>query len=65
MKVTRSGRVVSFAFTRGRSRDSGAYEVRDNGLPAGTYRLPYGWREGGRTTATGTARVVVATRPRG
>ena len=64
-KVTRSGRVVSFAFTRGRDRDSGSYEVRDNGLPAGTYRLPYSWREGGRTTARGTARVVVATRPRG
>ncbi len=63
-KVTRSLRVVSFAFTRGRSGDSGSYEVRDNGLPAGTYRLPYSWREGGRTTARGAARVVVATRPR-
>jgi hypothetical protein len=63
-KVTRAGRVVSFAFSRGRSGDSGGYEVRDNGLPAGTYRLPYSWREGSRVTARGTARVVFQARPR-
>ena len=62
--VTRDGSVVSFAFTGGRSGDSGTYDVRDNGLPAGTYRLPYSWREGDRSTARGTASVVVATRPR-
>jgi hypothetical protein len=64
VKVTRAGRVVSFAFTRGRRGDSGSYVARDSGLPAGTYRLPYNWREGTRTTARGTARVVFATRPR-
>jgi hypothetical protein len=65
-KVTRSGREVSFAFTRARKGDSGSYEVRDVGIPAGTYRLPYRWREGGRTSKRGTARVVfeARTRPR-
>ncbi len=64
-KVTRAGMVVSFAFTRGRSGDSGSYEVRDNGLPAGTYRLPYSWRGAdGRATARGTARVVLVARTR-
>ena len=62
--VTRDGRVVSFAFTSARKGDFGSFEVRDNGIPAGTYRLAYSWREGGRTTARGTARVVFAARPR-
>ena len=45
-KVTRAGRVVSFAFTRGRARDSGTYEVRGNGLPAGSLgRCVPGWRD--------------------
>jgi hypothetical protein len=63
-KVTRSGRVVSFAFTRARTADSGSWAMHDVGLPAGTYRLPYSWREGGRTTRRGTARVVFESRTR-
>jgi hypothetical protein len=62
--VTRDGRVVRFAFTSARTRDSGSFDVRDNGIPAGTYRLAYSWLEGGRTTARGTARVVFAARSR-
>jgi hypothetical protein len=63
-KVTRSGRVVSFAFARARSGDAGRFDVRDVGMPAGTYRLAYSWREGGRITARGTARFVFVARPR-
>jgi hypothetical protein len=65
-KVTRSGRVVTFAFTRARKDDSGRFDVRDVGVPAGSYRLPYSWREGGRVTGRGSARVVftAGTRPR-
>lgn len=62
--VTRDGRVVRFAFTRAHSGDAGSFEVRDNGLPAGTYRLAFSWLEGGRVTDRGTARVVVAARRR-
>lgn len=63
-KVSRSGRVVSFAFTRARRGDSGRYDVRDVGIPAGTYMLPFHWREGGRVTKRGTARVVFRARSR-
>jgi len=62
--VTRSGRVVSFAFSDARDGDSGRYDVHDNGIRAGTYRLPYRWHEHGRVSARGTARVVFATRTR-
>ena len=63
-RVTRSGRVVSFAFTAARRADSGSFSVRDNGIPAGTYRLPFAWREGGAVRKRGTARVVFYARPR-
>lgn len=63
-RVTRSGRVVSYVFTGARARDSGTFDVRDVGIPAGTYRLPFSWREGGATRARGTARVAVVARPR-
>jgi hypothetical protein len=62
--VSRAGPVVSFVFAVARKRDSGSFEVRDNGIPAGTYRLPVRWRDGGRLRARGTARVVFYARPR-
>lgn len=64
VKVARAGRVVTFAFTRARRGDSGSWEMRDVGVPAGTYRLPYRWREGTRAGARGTATVVFGTRTR-
>ena len=63
--VTRDGRELSFTFTNARGRDAGHYDVRDNGIPAGTYRLAYRWRENGRTTKRGTATVVFVVRRRG
>jgi hypothetical protein len=64
VRVSRSRRVVSFAFTAARKGDSGSYDVRDNGIPAGTYRLPFYWREGGTVRKRATARVVFHARPR-
>jgi hypothetical protein len=63
-RVTRDGRVVRFAFTAARARDSGSYAMRDNGIPAGSYRLAFSWREGATVRRRGTARVVFAARRR-
>lgn len=63
-RVTRDGRVVRFAFTAARAGDAGSFAVRDNGIPAGTYRLAFNWREGSSVRRRGTARVVFAARPR-
>jgi hypothetical protein len=49
---------VSFAFMLARKGDSARFDIRDNGIPAGTYRLPFSWREGATIRARGTARVV-------
>lgn len=64
VKVTRADRVVTFRFTRGRKRDCGRFDVHDNGIPAGTYRLAYSWREGAGSRTRGSARVVFQARPR-
>ncbi len=66
VRVRRSARAVRFTFTRARRGDAGRYTVDDRGLPAGTYRLAYTWRERGRASRRGTAtvRVLAGTRPR-
>ncbi|MDX6682482.1 MAG: hypothetical protein QOG94_2521 [Solirubrobacteraceae bacterium] len=63
-RVTRDGRVVRFTFTAARARDSGSFAMRDNGIPAGSYRLAFSWREGATVRRRGTARVVFAARRR-
>jgi len=65
-EVRREGRAVRFAFRRARRSDSARFTVTDNGLPAGTYRVSFRWRESGRAVARGTASVAVVagTRPR-
>ena len=63
-KATRASGVVSFGFIAARKRDAASFDVRDNGIPAGTYRLPFSWREGGKIQARGTARVVFYGRQR-
>jgi hypothetical protein len=57
-KASRAARVVSFAFMLARKGDSARFDVRDNGIPAGIYSLPFSWREGATIRARGTARVV-------
>ncbi|HEV7805173.1 MAG TPA: hypothetical protein VGO80_05100 [Solirubrobacteraceae bacterium] len=63
-RVVRSGRVVDFVFTRAHKADGGSFDVRDVGIPAGTYRLAFRWREHGKVRRRGTARVVFYARPR-
>ena len=63
-RASRAARVVSFTFTAARHGDSASFDVRDNGIPAATYRLPFSWREGARVRTRGAARVVLYARPR-
>jgi hypothetical protein len=61
----RVGRVVTFSFSAARPGDAASFDVRDNGIPAGTYELPFRWRERGRAGRRGTARVRIVARSRG
>ena len=54
----RSERTVTFAFDGGRAGDVATFELDDAGIPAGTYKLPYRWREHGGASASGSAEVV-------
>lgn len=63
-KVTRSGRVVRFAFSAARKGDAARFTVTDQGIPARTYSLPFVWRETGRATKRGAATVTVFVMPR-
>ncbi len=62
--VRRSGRTVTFSFKNARVNDSARYTVRDRGLPARVYSLPYRWRADGAIRKTGTATVTVFVLPR-
>jgi hypothetical protein len=64
VRVARAGRVVTFAFTAARRGDTGSFDVRDVGIPAGSYRLAFAWREGGVVRRRGTARVEFTARLR-
>jgi hypothetical protein len=58
-RLRRDGRTVAIHFTRARTSDTPAFAVQDVGIPAGTYKLPYDWRDArGRTLASGEASVV-------
>jgi len=54
----RSGRTVELAFDDARAGDSASFSLSEIGIPAGRYRLPYRWREGGEVAAGGTVEVV-------
>jgi hypothetical protein len=59
-QVRRSGRVVRFAFTGAGTGDVASLNVTDEGLPAGSYELPYRWSEAGEADEPQrTARVVL------
>jgi hypothetical protein len=50
---------VELAFAGGATGDRASFEIADVGIPAGTYDLPFYWRDAsGRTTRADTARVV-------
>jgi subtilisin-like proprotein convertase family protein len=54
----RSDDVLTLAFDGARSGDVASFELTDAGIPAGTYRLPYRWRERGATSARGSVTVI-------
>ena len=57
-RVTRSGRVVRFAFDAAGQGAAASFEIADVGIPAGRYELPFRWREAGRAgVRAGVARV--------
>ena len=45
--ASRQDRSVKLSFSNASAGDSASYAIRDIGLPAGTYELPYSWREDG------------------
>ena len=49
---------MSFDFDGGQAGDVARFTIRDAGIPAGTYRLPYRWREPGAAPSVGTATVI-------
>jgi hypothetical protein len=59
----RSGRVVRFAFAAAGSGDSVRFELTDEGLPAGSYELPYRWSEAGRPQGPQRSATVVLYAP--
>jgi len=54
----REDEVVAFSFDGAQKGDSATLEVSDVGIPAGTYELPYRWRESGGKAARGSAKVI-------
>ena len=50
--------VVRFDFADAKAGDTASFELSDVGIPAGTYELPYRWRESGGRLARGSATVV-------
>jgi hypothetical protein len=60
VEARRSGRVVRFAFTDAHAGDTASLKLSDEGLPAGSYELPYRWSEAGESDRPQrTARVVL------
>jgi subtilisin-like proprotein convertase family protein len=56
--ASRDGRIVRLTFAAAKAGDTAKFSLEDNGIAAGTYRLPFRWREPGRS-ASGLATVIV------
>jgi len=54
----RSDQTVTFAFDGAQAGDHAEFALRDIGIPAGTYELPFRWTEAGAAGAKGTLEVV-------
>ncbi|MEY2515840.1 MAG: hypothetical protein QOJ89_3198, partial [bacterium] len=58
-RVQRAGRTVELTFA-GDDSDVASFSLTDIGIPAGTYKLPFSWRDAsGRTRRAGTAKIVL------
>ena len=56
--ASRQDRSVTLSFSNAGAGDSASFAIRDIGLPAGTYELPYSWREDGTAKEKGIAKVI-------
>jgi hypothetical protein len=57
-RLSRRDRTVALEL-RGGDGDVASFDIEDVGIPAGTYRLPFRWRDSsGRTRKAGVARVI-------
>jgi hypothetical protein len=56
--ASRQDRSVKLSFSNASAGDSASFAIRDVGLPAGTYELPYSWREDGTAKEKGIAKVI-------
>jgi hypothetical protein len=64
-RLRRRDRVVALAFDSAGTGDVASFEVKDVGIPAGSYRLPFRWRDAdGRTRRAGSVSVVLYARTR-
>jgi hypothetical protein len=64
-RMRRAGRVVELAFDEAAAGTQASFEVENVGIPAGSYRLPFSWRDqAGRAAKAGVATVRVYARPR-
>jgi Divergent InlB B-repeat domain len=57
-EAQRDGREVELAFSQARAGDTASFALEDVGIPAGTYELPFRWREDGEVSDEGTATVI-------
>ncbi|MDX6665625.1 MAG: hypothetical protein QOG68_1831, partial [Solirubrobacteraceae bacterium] len=57
-RVPGGDRELDLAFGGGQSGDTKSVEVTDNGIPGGTYSIPFRWTEADGTSASGTATVI-------
>jgi hypothetical protein len=56
--LRRRGTLVELAFNGARTGDRASFELTDVGIPAGTYELPFFWRDAsGHTKRAGTSQV--------
>ena len=64
-RLSRAGRTVELDLAPSPEGTTASFEVEDRGIPAGTYRLPFSWRDArGRAKRAGTAVVRVFARVR-
>jgi len=64
-RLGRAGRTVELDLASSPDGTTASFEVEDRGIPAGTYRLPFSWRDRrGRVKRDGTATVRIFARVR-
>src|SRR4051794_16078222 len=58
-RLRRDGRTLAIHFDRARASDTATISIQDVGIPAGTYKLPYTWRDrAGKVLASGELSIV-------